>query len=178
MNSPEKYSLSMRIMHWLMGAMILAAIAIGWFMTGLDSEVSTYKYDLYDAHKAFGALLLIMVIARFILRLVSPIPRLPKTVPSYEKGLSHATHWSIYLFMLLVPLSGYLMSNASGRPISMFGIPMPALIAHDPMLAQQLHEIHIYIPYILLALIAVHLIAVIRHRWFDKPEHDVLKRML
>ena len=178
MNNSGKYSFSMRLMHWLMGVMILATIAVGWFMTGLDPEVSTYKYDLYDTHKAFGALLLIMIIARFILRLTSPIPRLPKTIPGYEKGLSHAAHWSIYLFMLFVPLSGYLMSNASGRPISMFGIPMPALIAADPMLAQQLHEIHGYIPYILLALVAIHIIAVIRHRWFDIPENNVLDRML
>ena len=60
MNHPEKYSLSMRIMHWLMGAMILMAIGVGWFMTGLDPEISTYKYDLYGAHKAFGTLLLLM----------------------------------------------------------------------------------------------------------------------
>ncbi|MGY0219097.1 cytochrome b [Endozoicomonadaceae bacterium StTr2] len=178
MSAPHRYSLMMRAIHWLMAIAILGLIASGWFMAGLDKSVD-YKYDIYPGHKSFGVLILFLLVLRIVIRLFSKIPPLPSTMPKIEKGLAHLGHTLLYLLMFLVPASGYLMSAAApGREVAMFGWVLPNLVEKDKELASLLHDIHEVIPYVLLGVIAVHLLAVIKHRMFDHPDHDSLKRML
>lgn len=178
MKKKAKYSLSLRCLHWLMAFALLGMIASGWYMTGLKKEVS-YKFTIYYWHKSFGVLLLSLFFLRLIARLRSPIPQSPRGWHGYERVLAHLTHTGLYLFMLLVPLSGYLMTAASpGRKVPFFGLNLPDIISKNKGLAQLMHEIHHLAPYILLGLIAVHVLAIIKHRFIDRPGNNVLNRML
>ncbi len=176
-NNIQRYPIVMRLLHWLMALLILSMIASGWYMAGLDKEVS-YKYDIYFWHKSFGVMIIFLIIARILFRFTSQVPALPGTLPVYEIKLAHFTHGLLYLLMILVPLSGYLMSDKGGHDIPFFGWVMPDLVDTNKEHASFLHEIHVLIPYILLGIIGLHLAGVIKHRFFDKPEHDSLKRML
>jgi cytochrome b561 len=80
--------------------------------------------------------------------------------------------------MILVPLSGFLMSNSFGFPVKIFGIELPMLVGTNFELGKILAEAHELCAYGLLGLIIAHVLAVIKHRFFDKPENDVLGRML
>ncbi|WP_067515866.1 cytochrome b [Endozoicomonas ascidiicola] len=177
MSSSEKYTVPMRLMHWVASLMILALIGVGWYMTGLDRSVS-YKFDLYHWHKSFGVLVLFLFVARLVMRHLSKVPELPATMPSHEKKLGSLIHVLLYLLMLAVPLSGYLMSSAGGRDVPLFNLVMPSLMEKNEELAGVFHEIHVLIPYIMLGIIALHILGALKHRFFDKPEHDVLKRMM
>ena len=177
MNTTNKYPALMRIMHWGVGLLILGIIAIGWYMAWLDKSVS-YKYELYHWHKSFGVLVIFLVAARLVIRWCSKFPPPLATVKPVERKFGTLVHWSLYLLMILVPLSGYFMSDAAGKDIPLFNLVMPSFLDKDPQLAGLLHSIHIKIPYVLLGLIALHIAASIKHRYFDKPENDVLKRML
>ena len=177
MTGSERYPLIVRVMHWISALLILGLIGIGWYMAGLDRSVS-YKFELYFWHKSFGVLALLLVITRIIIRLSSKVPALPDTMPKYEQVLGKLTHGVLYLFMLGIPLGGYLMSNAGGRDVPFFGLVMPSLIGENKELAGMLHQIHINAPYVLLAFITLHILAALKHCFFDKKEHDVLKRML
>ncbi len=178
MSTSNRYPFLMRAIHWLMAIAILGLIASGWYMAGLDQSVS-YKYDIYPWHKSFGVLILFLLALRILIRLVSKVPPLPKTMPKLEIGLAHLGHGLLYLLMFLVPASGYLMSGAApGREVKFFDWTLPNLVEKDKELAGLLHEVHTIIPYVLLGVIAVHLLAVIKHRFFDQPENDSLKRML
>ena len=178
MSDYQKYPVAMRIMHWLMAVGILGLIASGWFMAGLDKSVS-YKYDIYFWHKSFGVLALFAVVLRLALRLFSTIPRLPETMASLEKMLAQQAHFLLYLLMFAVPVSGYLMSDIGGHDVPFFNlVTMPDLFTTNKDLAGQLWQIHTTIPYILLGIIVLHFIGALKHRFFDKPENDVLKRML
>lgn len=177
MSNPDKYPILMRLMHWLFALLILSLIAVGWYMEGLDKSVS-YKYDLYHLHKSFGVLVIFLLFARLVVRWASKIPDLPDSMPAYQRKLGRLVHWLLYLFMFLVPLSGYMMSDAGGRDVPLFNLTMPSFLEKNPELASRLHDIHVTIPYVLLGIIVLHTLAAIKHRYFDKPGHDVLHRML
>lgn len=178
MDSSSKYPLIMRLMHWLMALIILGLIACGWFMTSLDDDVS-YKYDLYHWHKSFGVLVLFLLFARVVFRWASRVPPLPETMPWYERKLAHLVHWLLYLMLFLVPASGYLMSGAApGRDVPFFKWTMPDLVEKNKELATILHDIHVVIPYVLLGIIALHVLGALKHRFMDKPENDVIHRIL
>ena len=168
----------MRAMHWLVSITILGLIACGWYMTSLDDSAS-YKYDIYHWHKSFGVLVLFLLFARILIRWASRVPPLPEGMPTHEKLLARLVHWLLYLMMFLVPATGYLMSGAApGRTVPFFNWTMPDLVEKNKEWAGLLHDIHIVIPYVLLGIVVLHILGALKHRFFDKPENDVLKRML
>ena len=177
MQNIDKYPLTMRVMHWVVGFVFLGIIAAGWFMTGLDDDVS-YKYDIYYWHKSFGVLVIFLLFARVLIRWSSKKPELPESIPLYQRKLVVFIHYLLYLFMFLVPISGYMMSDAAGKNVPLFGFVMPSFLEKNTDLAGLLHQIHVFIPYVLLSIIVLHTLAVLKHRFFDKPENDVLKRMI
>ena len=174
----EKYPVLMRLLHWLMAVMLLGLIASGWFMASLDPEVAPYKYDIYFWHKSFGVVAMMLIILRIIIRLASRVPELPAGLPEHEKKLAHVAHGLLYLLMFFVPLSGLLMSDLGGHSIPLFGLTLPDMFETNKELAGQLHSIHAFIPYVLLGIIALHILGALKHRFMDSPENDVLKKML
>lgn len=177
MSDSQKYPVLIRILHWLMAIGLLSLIASGWYMAGLDKSVS-YKYDIYFWHKSFGVIALLAVVLRLLVRLVSSIPSLPATIPAHERKLAHLTHFMLYLMMFAVPLSGILMSDFGGHPISVFNWFTLEMLEDNKDLAGTFWQIHTTIPYVFLGIIALHFIGALKHRFMDKPENDVLKRML
>lgn len=174
----EKYPVIMRFMHWLMAITILGMIGSGWFMAGLDPDIAPYKYDIYFWHKSFGVLAMLLIIARIAIRLSIKHPGLPEALPAFEKVLAKLAHFSMYLLMLAVPVSGILMSEFGGHAIPFFGLTLPEVIENNKELAGLLHSIHTTIPYVLLGIIGLHILGALKHRFMDSPENDVLKKML
>ena len=175
----DKFPVLMRLMHWLMAVAILGLIGSGWFMAGLDPETAPYKYEIYFWHKSFGVLALVLIVARILIRFSSKVPELPAGLPSFEKVLAKLAHLSLYLLMIAVPLSGLIMSDLGGHAIPFFGLTtLPDMLETNKELAGQLHSIHIFIPYVLLGIIALHVLGALKHRFMDSPENDVLKKML
>jgi cytochrome b561 len=170
------YPWSIRVLHWLMALLILGMIAVGWYMTGLPDK-DPLRGTLYPLHKSLGILLLALVALRVALRFSTPIPPLPAGIPPRERLAAKAGHVLLYLGMIVVPLTGVVMSVAGGYGIAFFGIPLPAFMDVDKPLAHDARELHELLPYILLGVIALHVAGALKHRFFDAPENDVLKRM-
>ena len=173
----EKYHLSSRIIHWLMALLILGMLALGIYMANFLPSDAPNKFQIYDLHKSFGVMVLILIFIRIFNRFMRPAPALPQGLPAIEKFASHAVHIALYALMLIVPFSGYLMSNSYGFPVHFFTIQMPNLISAKPELGMYFVKIHKYAAYALIAAIGLHIAGALKHRFFDKPENDVLKRM-
>ena len=173
-----KYPLSSRILHWLMAIIILFMLGLGIYMTDFLSKESPSRMDIYNLHKSLGALVLALIVARIINRLALGAPAMPQTLLKSEKILAHLAHGALYLLMILVPLSGYLMSNLFGYPVKFFSIELPSLVTANPELGMTFAEIHEVSAFILLGIVAIHILAVVKHRFFDKPENNVLKRII
>ncbi len=175
---PTKYPLSSRIIHWLMAALILFMLALGIYMTQFLPKDSPQHLEIYELHKSFGVIALVLIFIRILNRLLKKAPALPASMPKAEQILAHLGHFGLYVLMILVPLSGFLMSNSFGFPVKFFSVELPQLIGTNFELGKIFAAAHELCAYGLLALIIAHVLAVIKHRFFDRPENDVLKRML
>jgi len=177
-NGPQKYALLLRVIHWLMALCILGLIAVGWYMAGIPKD-DPGKYDLYSWHKSFGVLTIFLIVLRIGVRIATKVPPLPDGIKKCERRLAKAGHGLLYVGMILVPVSGYIMSDAGGYSVKFFGILMPDFLDKNKDIGSIAHELHEIVPYVLLAVIALHIAGVIKHKCFDKKsENDVLKRMI
>lgn len=174
----QKYHITSRIIHWLMAAIIIFLLGLGIYMAQFLPKDALNRAEIYGLHKSLGALALVLILVRIINRSINKSPALPKAMNKFEKIAAHIAHGALYLLMIIVPLSGYLMSNYFGYPVAFFGIQLPFLVAQNPEIGKIFHEIHEIAPYVLIAVLVAHVAGVVKHRFFDKPENDVLKRMV
>ncbi len=174
----ETYSLNMRILHWLMAIVIIGMLGLGIYMHELPKEAPN-KMFLYSTHKSFGVLMLLFIVIRIAVRLKSEIPALPTSLKNWEKKAAHFGHKLLYLLMVLVPCSGYIMSSAFEKSsgIIFFGLTLPDITPKNETLFEVAKEAHEIFAFTLLLVLFIHVAGVIKHRYFDK-ENDVLPRML
>ena len=97
-------------------------------------------------------------------------------MPAWQRFAAHISHGGLYLLMFVIPLSGWLMSSASGFKVVYFGvIPLPDLLDKNKAVAEVLVEVHEILAFTLVALVVVHAAAAIKHQFID---HDgTLMRM-
>lgn len=168
------YSPMMKIMHWLVGLLMIGVLIVGFLMANILPD--SIRYDFYDWHKAFGLTVFGLGIVRIIVRHMSTVPPMDPSVRPYERILANAVYACFYVLMIAFPLSGYVMSAAGGHPISFFGIDVPLLIAKNPMIGGIAHEMHEIFGYLLAGLITIHVSGVVVHKIRDGV--NILKRML
>jgi cytochrome b561 len=175
MNAPASYTRVAIILHWLVALAILCAFPLGVYMHELP--LSPSKLQLYSYHKWLGISVLLLVAIRLTWRLGHRPPPLLPGMPRWQEIAAHAIHHSLYLLMLAVPLSGWLMSSALGFSVVWFGVlPLPDLIGKDKQLGELLKDVHATLNFTMLALILVHAAAAIKHHLFEGDA--TLARML
>jgi len=122
---------------------------------------------------------IMLLVIRLAWLRASPAPALPAVLTAIEVKLVKVVKAALYVLMLLVPFSGYVMSNAGGYPVKFFGLfTMPALFEKSKALGGFAHEAHEILAYLLLAAVAVHVAGAVKHRLKGNAEADLLKRML
>jgi cytochrome b561 len=120
------YSLGMRIGHWVLAAVLLTLIFVGWTMTGLP-KADPDRAQFYFLHKSVGVTVLLLVALRIFVRRRSTIPKLPKAIPKWQAKAADLTYLGFYVLMIGIPIVGILMTNAFGLKVSWFGIELPKL---------------------------------------------------
>ena len=117
------------------------------------------------------------VVLRLGWRLSHRPPELPAGMPAWQSKAAVATHALLYLLMMAVPLSGWLMSSAKGFQTVYFGVlPLPDLLAKNAELGELLEEVHELLNFSMAALVIAHIVAALKHHFIDRD--DVLSRML
>ncbi len=172
MSEALKYPKPMRIMHWLMAVLVIGLLAVGLLMG--DMADSPAKWQVYGLHKSFGIIVLALLIIRIGIRLKSTVPPLNPTFSTLIKRLANLNHLALYVLMLIMPASGYLMSMLGGHGVSVFGLPLPNLVGEDKKLGHLAYETHEIAANLLIAVLVLHILAVIKHA-VDKQ--DVFRRM-
>lgn len=161
-------------LHWLTLLLIATAFGIGIALD--DMPLSPLKLQMYMWHKSIGMLVLLLLPLRVFLRQHDPFDAAVGLAP-WELLLAKGVHGALYLFMLAVPLLGWLSSSAAGFKVVMFGVlPLTDFIGKDKALAEILSQMHQGAVLLLMLLIAVHALAAIYHQ---RVRHDgVMARML
>jgi cytochrome b561 len=177
-NIATKYALSSRIIHWIMAVLIFLTFAIGFYMDEFLDDDAPNRYEIYDLHKSFGVIVFIFFIIRLFNRLIKTPPALPDSISSVDKKLAKIGHWSLYLLMFLTPLSGYLMSSFAGYPVNLFSWQIPNLVETNFEFAKFCSEAHEILAYSMIFLVAIHILAIFKHYFFDKNKTNILKRII
>ena len=162
-------------LHWFMALLIFGLLALGFYMA--DLPLSPEKLQYFSWHKWAGVTVFFLVWLRLLWRVTHRPPAYPLSMTGTQLLLAHGGHGALYLLMVIIPLSGWLMSSAKGVPTVWFGVlPLPDLLARDKELGKQLTELHFALNISLLVLIAVHTAAALLHQFVLKD--DILRRML
>lgn len=174
-NTEDCYGNVHQFLHWAIFICFVALMTVGTIMT--DMEKSDQKWQLYQLHKSFGLTVFMLILIRIGWRFVNIIPALPTTMPAHEKMLALFIHFALYIVMLMMPISGYIMSIAGGHEIQYFGLfTVPELLGENKSLAHWAEEIHEWTATAIYVLVALHVLGALRHHFLL---HDtVLKRML
>lgn len=151
-----------QFLHWLTAAAVFGLLGIGLWMTGLP--ISLLKLQVYAWHKWVGLAVLVLTALRLLWRWWRPPPPLPGTVTRWERALAPAGHLALLILLFAMPLSGWLMSSAAGVSVAWFGLlPLPDLVPRDPELFAALRTTHFVLSRLLIALVALHVAAVLHH---------------
>lgn len=174
-NTPLRYGYVAVTLHWVMAILVIGMLCLGLYMTGLS--ISLEKLKLYGLHKSFGVLIFMLVIIRLTWRFSSIIPALPFTLATWQKIAAHASHVALYACLLIMPLTGWLMSVTAGIPVSFFGLfLLPAPFATDHQWHEFFRQIHTWCAFGLIGLICIHVAAALQHHFIYKD--TILRRML
>ena len=173
--STERYTGVAIFLHWLIALSIFCTMGLGVYMA--DLSLSPPKIQLYTYHKWIGISILLLVVIRILWRITHRPPPLPSGMSEKEQRIAHGIAHGMYLFMLVVPLTGWLMSSALGKPVVLFNLlPLPDLIGADKQTGELLKEVHEICNYIFAALFSLHILASLKHHFKDRD--GTLARML
>ncbi|MDR6375911.1 MULTISPECIES: cytochrome b [Paraburkholderia] len=163
-------------LHWLIAVLIVGGFYLGWIMTDIPGFTPT-KLKYFSWHKWIGVTVLMLAVARVLWRATHRAPALDSATPAWQKAAAHVVHGLLYLLMLAIPVSGYLYSSAAGIQVVYLGIvPLPTFIGPDPALKATLRTVHVLLNYTLLALVAMHVLAALKHQFVDRD--GLLARMI
>jgi cytochrome b561 len=166
------------LFHWVIAILILTNIGLGW---SFDSFSGPDKTAIVNVHKSIGISVLILSVLRLLWRLMNKPPPLSPWLKPWEKLLATTVHWLFYVFMIVMPLTGWAMVSASPKirinPVTFFGLfnvpafPYVSTLPHDQMhtahkLLEQAHTG--YVLWLGYALIVLHLLGAFKHQFFDR----------
>lgn len=169
------YSRTAIALHWAVALLIFSAFPLGIYMA--DLPFSPGRLKLYSYHKWLGVTVFLLALVRVVWRIRHPAPPPPAGMPAWQRTASTAMHHLLYVLILAVPLSGWLMSSAKGFQTVYLGIiPLPDLLTKDKEVGDALLLVHRILNFTLGTLVVTHLTAALKHYFVDRDE--VLGRMI
>jgi len=159
--NPLDFHIALRVLHWLMAAMVLTMLFIG---VGMVSTAGPLYPALLALHRPIGTAILLLVVIRLPLRLATGAPALPGNLPPMQKRIAAASHVLLYGSMIAMPLIGWAMLSAGGYPVLVFkGLALPPILPHDLQLYAVLRSAHAVVAMLFFLLVLVHLAAALMH---------------
>ncbi|HLY07007.1 MAG TPA: cytochrome b [Rhizomicrobium sp.] len=184
-NTPSRYGAVAMMLHWLIAVLLLVNIAIGLYVAEVMADSDPMHGAVLQFHKSIGLTVLALSVLRVVWRVVNPAPPLPQAMARGTRVFAHVSHFFLYVLILIIPLTGWLMVSASrsGAPTNYFGLlhwpnlPFFADLAlpEKRALHHDFNAAHLYLALSALVLVPIHVAAAFYHRG---REDDVLSRMV
>ncbi len=155
------FTVTQRLIHWLMAVAILAMLFIG---VGMVSTVMPDYLSLVSIHRPLGIAILLLVLLRIVVRLIAGSPGLPRDLPEPMKLAARLSHLALYALMVAMPLLGWAMLSAAAYPAEMFGgWSLPAIVPQSDTLHTLLWNAHRSLAFVFFAVILLHVAAGLFH---------------
>lgn len=174
-NTSNSFGSVAKAFHWLIALGIIGMLIVGFIMA--DMNPSSTKYMLYGYHKSTGVLILLFVGLRLIWRFLNPTPQLPKTLRPWHHHVAKLSPIALYSLMFLMPLSGTILSQAGGHPITIYGLfTLPNILPKLPALSKVAGMVHEYGAFAFIGILTLHVGAALYHHFIIKT--NILRRMM
>jgi len=174
-NDDDSWGAPAKLFHWLMAVLIFAQIALG--LLAASWRLSPTKLNLFFWHKSTGMLILALLALRLLWRLANRTPELPANMPGWERAAARLSHGLLYVLMIALPITGWIVNSASNIPFRIFWlIPLPAIVAPDKATADLAALVHGGLFALLALVLVAHIGAALRHHFVKR--NTVLVRML
>ncbi|MCB1672633.1 MAG: cytochrome b/b6 domain-containing protein [Gammaproteobacteria bacterium] len=165
------YTRGQKIFHWVLALLILFWL----FVSGelVEEAEGAQKGLILGFHSGGAILILILTIFRYRLRRQHPVQPVAE-LKGWEKLWSVRVHLALYLLVVLMVFTGFMQGVFFEQPVRIFGL-INITAGHNETLMEPFHEGHEIIATLLKLLIAVHVLAGLKHQFVDRQ--PVLKRM-
>ena len=171
-NSLTEYGFISKVFHWLSAAVLIIQIPLGFFL--VDMDFSEKRLTVESIHVTLGLSIFYLILFRLLYKTLNPTPRLQNSLFPGQKIIAKLNHIFLYVSILVITISGALKKLFNGEELDMFFFNLE--IQDNFELAEIFYEIHIIGNYTLIALISLHIFAVIIHKILFKE--NLLKRIL
>ena len=164
--SGQRYNAAAIALHWATALLIVVNLALGLSMVPLP--LSPRKLQWYLWHKWIGITIFLLTSLRLAWRTVRPPPP-AVAMPEWQRRMAALSHGALYALLLLIPLSGWIYSSATGVQVVYLGlVPLPDLVPKDRALGDVLRLVHVTLNAALFVLICLHIAAALKHRFVDR----------
>jgi cytochrome b561 len=165
-----------RLFHWGLGFLIIGMLAYGWWMNHMAARPDRFFHR--SIHADIGYVVLLLMVIRLIWRWINPVPAQPSDAPRWQRIAARVNHGALYAITILVAMLGWAHSGAHKPDYAdWFGLfRVPQFTSTDKASANFYENLHIYLAYLLTALVAVHLVAAIWHHFVKRDR--VTARMI
>lgn len=172
--TPPRHPAKQVLLHWLTALCLLLAAAS---ILARDQVAGrALRMWLLEGHRHVGLCVLALFFARAALRFRSGRRTSAHRSPWLLRWLAALNHLALYALLLAQPLLGWVLSDAQGKTVHLFGASLPALVGPDEDLADALQAWHQLAAWLLLGLILLHVGAALWHHFVLRD--GVLQRML
>jgi cytochrome b561 len=171
--STWRYGTPAVVLHWLLAALIVFMVGLGWYMMSVEDEPGSES--LFDLHKSIGFTVFALIVLRILWRSTHRPEGLPDSVPRWQARASAWLHAGLYLCMIVMPLTGYLGASYQKKGPAFFGLATPRWAAPNHDVAELFFSVHSATAWILVALVVLHVGAGLKHLIVDRDH--VFQRM-
>jgi len=164
--APPEFDPVIKLLHWLTLFLIIAVFVLAF---SIDAVPATAKQLFLQLHRSFGLAIGIVTFVRLVWRQFTRFPNWPATMSRPMRFMTNASEYALYALLLIQPVLGLIQSSAHGDRVKLFFlVTLSPLIAPDPILANQVHEVHEMVGYGLLALIGLHAASGLYHHFWRR----------
>lgn len=175
-NTASRYGAISKLLHWSIALLITGLIGLGCYMVDLTYYDRWYNASL-SWHKSLGLIALGLALLNLVWWFYSPHPTPLAGLQPWERLGAGFMHALLLSMMLIIPVSGYLISTSAGQGVEIFGLlRVPALLNGGTALRDAAIAVHYYASYATAALVAGHAGAALMHHFINRD--DTLRRML
>ncbi len=176
-NEPDRYGRVSRVLHWTIAILFLTLIPMGIFAS-IIPEGTAYRVEYYVVHKTIGVIVLALVLVRLFWNRKSKRPALDASLPSKERKLAHGAHIALYVMMIMIPVTGFIMTSFHGAPTFFFAWELEPLWGFSKTGTVVWGMMHKYLlPYLLYIVLGAHILGALKHQLIDKHS-NAFKRMV
>ena len=176
-NEPQRYGRVSRVLHWSIAILFLALIPMGIFASMIP-EGTPYRIEYYVVHKTIGVIVMALVLIRLVWNRISKRPELDASLKPRERKLAHVAHLALYMMMIAIPVTGFIMTSYHGAPTFFFAWQLEPLWGFSKTGTIAWGLLHKYLlPYLLYLILGAHILGALKHQFIDKHA-DAFRRMV